>query len=383
MSSKVLVIPCGGKGVQNYRVWAPLGQLIGDEFEVLDLHDLMEGAHWETKARWKNDADKAGTTPSAMALSCWLKANPGPWDWVYTNDHREEAIIFVQHLRETQGTKIVADCDDLFTDIPAGNLARMHWNMRRKRVHRELLEEADFTVVSTPRLAQEFGGTVCPNYMDPSKWNNPRGPDRSKGGVYEYDVVIYCPAGTGRAEDYLNKEVAFRRVLDELPYVKILCMGWTPAWAQDYFGRVVFGEWVDFKFYPILTQWIAPDIVVSPMEHNEFNKAKSNLKWLEAGMMNACFMGERWGEYERTVEDGVTGVLADSEDEWLYKLKAICADQVSRQAIAANGREAVLKDWTWNAVEPMWRKGVLGDEPDSNRWAGSGSRRDQPAIAAG
>ena len=110
-----------------------------------------------------------------------------------------------------------------------------------------------------------------------------------------------------------------------------------------------------------MLRWINPDIILSPMEKNDFNLAKSNLKWLESGAVGACFVGERWGEYERTVEDGVTGVLASGREEWAEKLLWLASSPQDRRIIGKNGSKMVQSHWTWPAVEKDWRAAILGE----------------------
>ena len=198
---------------------------------------------------------------------------------------------------------------------------------------------------------------MAPNFVVPEEWDF-----APRTTVKADECVILCSGSPSRAGDFLALEKPFRDAL-ELPNVKMVFMGWFPEWALDYpAGKVVWCRWVPIDKYARVMRWIAPDIMVSPMEHNVFNVAKSNLKWLEAAMVGACFVGARWGEYSRTVKDGETGILADGLSEWRDVLTGLALDAVKRQEVAEAGRREVLCRWTWEHVGPQWRKAVLGEE---------------------
>lgn len=277
------------------------------------------------------------------------------WDIVHTNAWFDAGRAAAEMFRE-RGAVIVADVDDLFEQVPKGNQSHVGWNGENKLRYRKLLESADRRTASTPLLAERYDALITPNFMDPALWDWPeRGTKRAE------ECVMVVPAGSGRAEDYLALERPVKAFLG-LPGTKVVFMGWMPEWALMYpAGKVVSCRWVPFEEYRRMMRWIAPDIVVSPMLHNEFNVAKSNLKWLEAGMCGAAFVGERWGEYARTVNDGTTGVLAEGEAEWTEALMGLALNAETRQHVAEAGRAEVLRNWTWDAVAPQWRKAVLGE----------------------
>jgi len=155
-----------------------------------------------------------------------------------------------------------------------------------------------------------------------------------------------------------------------LPNVKALVVGIVPKGALEYpVGKVVYSRWIPVDKYGKVLNYYSPDIIVSPMLHNDFNLAKSNLKWLESGAVGACFMGERWGEYQRTVLDGVTGALADGESDRTEKLLWLCTEHDARKEIAAEGAKEIAQNWTWDAVKDAWVQGVLGDGASDNRVA--------------
>jgi len=371
MSNQVLALTTTAGGINNYRIFNAANHLIGapnyDVFSPLSYQREIQ----EDKSiaeRFLEESVKTKISVGALILA-YLANEQGPYDTIWTNDFQENSVIYALHQQEKHGTTLIADVDDHFETVPAGNVAADSWiSTRPKRIYRELLESADRPTASTPFLADLYGAALCPNFVEPDKWGGEVSPNRQPGGKWADDIVILCAAGAGRGADFLGIEWALRKAI-ELPNVKIAFVGWVPDWAETYpvGKKVAFCKWTDLALYPQMMAWAKPDIMISPMEHHDFNLAKSNLKWLEAGMLGACFVGEKWGEYERTVEHGRTGVLCDGPDQWKEVLPEICMNRDLREAIARRGADAVNRDWTWPAVKDAWTKGVLGDEHSGNR----------------
>ncbi len=363
MGLRTLVISCGAPAVKKYRIFNASKHLLKDEVQIFDVNAEIDNLSEARQTDIKRIADKMGMDDLPAFLSFWIQ-DQEPFDQIWTNDHREDVVIMCNYLQKRDGSRLIADVDDLFTQIPRYNQSTLAWGMRRKQAYRDLLEMAENTVVSTPRLQEEFGGTVCPNFIVPEEWEGLEiSPNRREGGKFSEDVVICCPAGTGRAGDYLEMEVPLMEAIEE--GAKLWCIGWMPDWVQRNElvpgKHVVYSNWADINDYTQALTWGAPDIIMSPMQHNEFNKAKSNLKWLEAGAVGAVFVGERWGEYERTVEDKVDGFLCDGLEEWTDTLKTLVRREDLRRTVAARGTKSVIDDWTWDSVASSWKDGVNAD----------------------
>lgn len=345
----LLCVPTGSEGVQNYRFKdAELGQRICEK-------------------------------PLDTKFVRWLEKEGLDWEGFWTNAYSEESQAIGAIMREYD-VPVIIDVDDHFDEVPKGNAGHHAWIFRKRKLYNAALKDADRRVCSTPWLADRHDGQVAPNFVKESDWDWPQ------RKTHDSEVVLLHCGSVNRAEDYLEREDSFRAFLD-IPSTKIVFMGWLPKWAREYpVGRVVFCRWVDFANYKRMLRWIAPDLLVSPLIHNNFNLAKSNIKWLESAMVGACFVGERWGEYERTVTEGVTGFLASGPEEWTDTLRDLALSPDIRKQAAKTAREDVLKNWTWDAVRPMWERAVLGkgvSHGASRKWAASRGDSQRSAAAAG
>ena len=314
------------ESVRFYRVQQP-GELMG--------HEFLSAA--DRDADFWMDRIAMGQVP----------------ELIHTNALMGEARSYVDANHEA-GSRLIADVDDLFDDVPPGNDAAAHAHGYRLGLYQSLLEEAEGVTCSTPFLADRFGGKVAPNFIDPNSFGWP-----ARKSKKDDECVILVPSANGRAEDYLHISKAMEEVI-KLPHVKVVLMNFLQEWALPIGPpKVVFCRWVPFGEYPRMLAHMAPDVIISPMIHHDFNLAKSNIKWLESGAVGACFMGERWGEYQRTVQDGVTGILAEGVKEWTSRLRDICIDVDLRRKVAKAGQAQVRNSWTWPAVEQQWRAAMM------------------------
>ena len=343
----LLSAPWGPDAVKDYRFWsAPLDQ-----------------------TRYDGELGRP--------LVKWLQEHGLQWDGYWTNGWQKTAQAVAGIMRDA-GVPVIMDVDDHFEGVGTGNQSHVSWRGENISLYKMALAEADRRVASTPFLADRHNAKLAPNFVWPAQWDYPT---RSKRND---DIVLLHCGSVNRSEDYIERKDAFRAFLD-LPNTKIVFMGWLPAWVREYpVGKVVFCRWTDYGKYRRMLRWLDPDILVSPMEHHDFNLAKSNIKWLEAAMCHACFVGERWGEYERTVEDGVTGVLADGHEEWAEKLRNLALDTDSRREIAKKGYDEVVSMWTWEAVGPLWKAAVGGEEVangSGSEWIAGGVHGERGAAA--
>ena len=288
----------------------------------------------------------------------WLGENGTDWDAYWTNSWTKDANAFAGLIKEL-GIPMIMDVDDYFEGVPMGNVAHGAWVYERPKLFRAMLEMADHRIASTPFLADKYDCNVAPNFVKTDQWDYPNRPKSDK------ITLLHC-GSLNRAEDFLIQEIAFRDFLNQ-PNTQIIFMGWLPAWAQNFEpGRVVFCNWVPYnedpwghKFNRML-RWLNPDISVSPLLHNDFNLAKSNIKWLESAMVGAAFVGKRWGELERTIEDGVDGHLASGKEEWSEKLIMLAHDKDLRDRTSKAALDVVQSKWTWGGVEQNWRAALEG-----------------------
>lgn len=83
------------------------------------------------------------------------------------------------------------------------------------------------------------------------------------------------------------------------------------------------------------------DIGVYPLPNEEWVLGKSGLKALQYMALGIPAVATAIGANFRVIENGVSGFLVNSEDEWVEQLGQLLSDAKLRQTIGANARKRV------------------------------------------
>jgi hypothetical protein len=106
-----------------------------------------------------------------------------------------------------------------------------------------------------------------------------------------------------------------------------------------------------------------PDIGLAPVVGDDFDRAKSELHWLEYSMAGAATVASRTmqgGPYD-VIRGGVDGLLARSKADWRDALSQLASSAALRQDLAGRARERVLAEYDVEARAAEWA--------DAYRWA--------------
>jgi len=89
------------------------------------------------------------------------------------------------------------------------------------------------------------------------------------------------------------------------------------------------------------------DINLAPLElGNPFCESKSELKFIEPGILKIPTVAVRNQIFSEAIEDGGDGFLADNTAEWVEKIGKLIEDENLRKSMGEKVREKVLKDYT-------------------------------------
>ncbi len=91
------------------------------------------------------------------------------------------------------------------------------------------------------------------------------------------------------------------------------------------------------------------DIGLMPLQKTEFNRGKDGWKAKEYMACGVAVVISNWGENPYVVEQGITGMLVNTEDEWYEALKKFVTDRMYREKIAAAGRAYIEGEYSYDA----------------------------------
>lgn len=250
--------------------------------------------------------------------------------------------------RDLYHYKLIVDTDDNSDDIPHFNYAHpdYHAGTGTARIIRAELREADLVTVSTDRLAEwakQYARrvVVMPNCVDTSLYKNVR--SRKKEARHLNDVRIYWGGGGGHYGDLLKVRDSLLRICAERPNVKLIFSLFIPDWAADLPPyRCFMVRFAHFNAYPKVLKWLCADVALAPLVEHEFNRCKSNIKYLTYAMADIPGVYEDIDAYD-SVTHGLTGLKARTSDEWYEAINTLIDNRILAQEIAARAKLDVLE----------------------------------------
>jgi len=365
---KILAVPANEGGCAYYRIISPmqkLQELYGDEVEV----------RFNKNPLGINEDD--GT---------WQK------DWSF-EDMKWADIVFTQNLSnfganytarivgkaKEFGKFVHYDTDDLLTNLYEGHRL---YNVYKERGLEDLTKfiynNSDLVTVTQRKFAERVlsyisqGSTlaVIKNAIDYNlpAWNMPRIPKPKKkfcrfgwaGGIHHEQDVKYFAGVPHMVNGRVGRENCVWDFYGHPPpntpkddwqidvwqkYRSILMAGfkgnknWNIHYAQtaDRYGQ----------FFTNM------DIALAPLEPNEFNDSKSEIKIAECGRYKVPLVASNVGCYDEWIVNGVTGFLIDPEkgrSEWVRILSRCAKDPKMVAEMGNNLHELTEENFDLNKV---------------------------------
>lgn len=271
------------------------------------------------------------------------------WFFKYVDD-----ITPVTHLltaRDVMKTRLVIDIDDdLFSVHPHNYAYQWHYpGSPKNEALKYLISSANAVTVSTEPLANSMrrlnnNVTVLPNAIDPEIWKVPikrNTTDKIRIGWilsanHEQDTEIIVPV--------------MQKILKKYPNVEFWAIGFdSPEFEKLPRYKFVLGT-KGYKPYPKFLAGLGLDISVAPLVDDDFNRCKSNIKWMEAAMVEVPTVASRVYPYEYSIRDGETGFLAGNEKQWINSLSKLIESKELREKMAKQAKEQVLREYTVDNV---------------------------------
>lgn len=268
-------------------------------------------------------------------------------DVVVVGRTNEARLVAALHAgRDLYGYKLIVDTDDDVTALhlnhPVSSV--VHAGSGFARLSCAQYRAADAVTVSTKTLYDDilkYNKRVyhIPNCISPEIWDTVR--FRQKEAHQKNDLRIYWGGGGGHYGDLLLVKNALQRIVRERPHVKLVFQNFMPDWAASMpANRAFYLPFVEFGMYHKVLAWLCADIAIAPLEDNQHNRCKSDVKYLDYAMAGIPGVYQRLAPYD-TVIDGVTGLLAGPDWEWYEKLNVLIEHAEMRQQIAARAKKHV------------------------------------------
>ncbi|MGY5956560.1 glycosyltransferase [Kosakonia sp. BK9b] len=256
--------------------------------------------------------------------------------------------IFKQ-LREVSQAKIVLEYDDYLLNVPIKNGNRQHFPQQMLKSFRKVMDSADWIVVSTQPLAEAYSRfhsdiRIAQNRLAPNQWEHLR----SARGVGK-KVRVGWAGGSSHSGDL---EILLPLIKELEGKVEWVFMGMKPRNV-----RCEFHPGVAFEMYPEKLASLDLDLALVPLQINQFNECKSNLRLLEIGTCGVPIIATDIEPYRC----GLPVTLVENRfKDWMNAVLAYINDAALRERQGDALREAILQNWYLrDAGLDDWRQGWL------------------------
>ena len=258
------------------------------------------------------------------------------------------------------GIPVVFEIDDLLWELPEDHPDRLSHHYTEALIPMMFTAlAADALTVATPGIKDYLiwlnpNIFVLPNYLNPKFWriNKPVSPSRDT-------TIIGYMGGESHQPDLEMIETALVNILDRNHgNVKFKVWGleppqrliehplveWSPLTPGDYQG------FADFFSQQIF------DIYILPLQDSLFNRAKSSIKFLEFTSMGISGVSSDIETYRHVVTPEVSGMVADSINQWESHLEFLIANEDKRVEMAARAQETLQNNWLLSDHYLIWKQ---------------------------
>lgn len=315
-------------------------------YEAFNYNSDSSCSEWQQKVM----QDANGNPVSSLALNhlekCLKVANPAVFQITYHDDILD---LFKAFKEAYPGKKLVTECDDWLFDVPSYNIASNPYRpgSDKEKIAFEQIEISDAVIVSTSfikeGLLKIFPGKdihVVPNGIDFDVWDNLKSDGQcepKKEGVVR---IGFTGCGNHSGDLEIVKPVLLA-LLDEFPNLEIIMSGHFECFkGVDHPRFKVPGRWVNIHAYPFMVKGWDLDIGIAPLRDNSFNRAKSNLRWLEYSALKIPTVASSVRPFNESIKEG-HGYLCTDKGAWYQKLKDLIEHPALRLAVGENAYKDV------------------------------------------
>ncbi len=262
----------------------------------------------------------------------------------------------IEILKEAKKRKIltVYDIEDNLWRVAPHNPGRGFWTNERLKIAETLTKKADLVTVTTKNL-KNFVKRLNPNvevirnYLFSKYWSY--SPPLEKP---ESLIVIGWSGSPSHSDDLKILKGVLEQVIEKYN-LKVIIQG-LPINPFSSPNVIFDPTWVRIREYPKKLRRY--DIGICPLENNQFNEAKSDLKFIEYGALGIPAVCSPVGEYQYTVKNEYNGFLAAKPREWVKYLSLLVENSNLRLSVAYRARK-LAETRGLEACGEVWEKVLI------------------------
>lgn len=355
------------------------------KFRIAFIPTSNGGVNYTRMASWAFQMRKYRSVEAAVLYFQYQTLNVHPWqkDFMAVPDirqdieclarasdvmiwqpvHYDHTLEFFNEIRQKYGKPMFVELDDNHIDVPPWNNAYHGYSPSSpyRHVVNQMMGWADGLIVSTPHLKELYGKFnanihVVENSLDFKGdrkfvgWDSVR--IRKHRGTH-----IGWIGGRSHFNDLMMVAPALREILVERPGVTLVLVnsGLIPSCEATGIPYPFKGlpnvHYADRsvginRFAPFAASF-GFDVGIAPLVDCNFNRSKSNLRWLEMSAMKIPTVASDISHFSQTVRNGIDGLLVKDNDPALWKrhLEHLLDDKAAREEMGRQAYKRVKKDF--------------------------------------
>lgn len=277
---------------------------------------------------------------------------------------------------KSKGKRIVYDIDDDVFSIPTSNPAKKHISYVSQAAMTAIMSISDCVTVSTDVIAERISKNIDPKvpiHVIPNSIDTRNG-WRKVGDCFSDDGFkrIFWFGSNTHDEDWKIVTPAIDRILRERGDVRLVLWGHIPKPIVDnYSNEPHWQERIEYAkggnhedFFNCLANNANADIGIAPLLDDYFNKAKSNIKFIEYTLAGMPVVASDNSPYSKSIVNNVNGLLCTTEDDWYSSISSLIDNRNERIRLCRNARSHVEDNFDIIKHANKWQKAILGDNRD-------------------
>lgn len=289
----------------------------------------------------------------------------------YRCEYLEEIETFINKAKSHR-KHVCFDVDDLIIDVKYTNEVefvkqmppetRKLFDYNVMRVG-QTLRLCDMATTTTEALAGEMQKVVPNTYINRNvaskemiKYAENAYKDYAKSNTDKV-YLGYFSGSLTHNQDFEIIKPALIQIMEKYNQVNLVLVGDLEEndGLRKFENRIIKKNKVPWQDLPKLI--VQVDINLAPLEDTLFNRAKSEIKWIEAALVRVPTIASKVGAFETMIKDEENGFLCDNTSEaWYLTLKKTILSDELRNIVALQAYRYIMNNCTTIATAQTYNK---------------------------
>ncbi len=363
---------CGGVNYYRLAIWAKeMRKYRNVEVSLYGFQYALNERHpWQREIfQYPEIRERIESLTRACDVAIWQPV------------HYEHTLQFFNDLRQRYGKYTIVETDDNYVDVPPWNDAQQAFKPGSgpRLIGLKSLMNADAVTVTTPHLREtclKFNENIhiLENSLDFKGDEKFVGWDKVSIRKHR-GIRIGWIGGRSHYEDLMLIAPALREILMLYPEITLCLVNSALRESCKFLGvRYPFEGLANVHYadrsvpinrYAAFAASFGFDIGIAPLVDCNFNRSKSNLRWLEYSALGIPTVASDISHFRESIKNGKDGFLIKENNlqDWVTCLGLLIRDKNLRETVGKNAYKRVKNDFNVKRNAPSYMR-LLKDISD-------------------